>query len=74
MPWSASDSVRHNKSLEGDQHMQETWATVANRVLAHTGDEGSAVKIANSVVKHHPKSGDQKAEDPRDRYLHWSKK
>lgn len=49
MPWTASDAPKHNKNLSRDS--QERWARIANSVLARTGDDGQAIRIANSRVK-----------------------
>lgn len=50
MPWTAADAHRHShKAKRGKSSRQ--WAEVANSVLKRTGDEGRAVRAANSVVK-----------------------
>lgn len=49
MPWKAADAKRFKKGLSSDQ--AKKWAAVANRVLKDTGDEGKAVRVANSQVK-----------------------
>ncbi len=49
MPWSASDAKRHTKKATS-RGLQEEWASIANGVLADTGDEGRAIRIANAHV------------------------
>lgn len=48
MPWSADDADKHKKGLSDDQ--KKKWAKIANSVLADSGDEGKAIRIANSKV------------------------
>lgn len=47
MPWSAKDATKHTKKAAGKG---ATWSKVANEVLAKSGDEGKAIRIANSVI------------------------
>jgi uncharacterized protein YdaT len=55
--WSAkSFATRHNHSLGPAQSVKA--ASVANAILKKTGDEGQAIRIANSVAE---RSGTQKA-------------
>lgn len=49
MPWTPSDAVTHNKKATGPK--AEKWSAVANAVLAKTGDDASAVRIANSAIQ-----------------------
>lgn len=49
MPWSAGDAPRFKKNL-GSQGSQK-WANIANSVLSESGDEGKAIRIANSATK-----------------------
>ena len=51
MPWTMSDAIRKTKKATTAPAKRQ-WAAVANKVLAKTGDEGLAVKSANSAVKH----------------------
>lgn len=79
MPWNPADAERHTKRVEGKPHLAKLWSLVANRVLEHTGDEASAVRIASSVVKHHEENTGHEGrpeenEGPHDRIQHWSKK
>lgn len=50
MPWSASDASSHT-GLANTGRRQRLWSEVANSVLAKTGDEGLAIRMANSAVK-----------------------
>jgi hypothetical protein len=50
MPWTASDAPRHNHSVKSPKRKRQ-WADVADSTLARTGDEGAAIRAANSVVK-----------------------
>ena len=54
MPWSTSGVSRHNHSAKSMKRKRQ-WRDVANNILARTGDEGRAIRGANSVVKNHPK-------------------
>ena len=49
MPWSSGDASKHKKGLGPGS--SKKWADVANSVLAESGDEGKAIRIANSVTK-----------------------
>ena len=49
MPWLPEDAYRHDHKADTPR-LQRLWAEVANSVLAETGDEGRAVRIANSAV------------------------
>ena len=49
MPWTAKDAARHTKSARTAKQKRQ-WMHVSNAVLAKTGDEGKAVRVANSVV------------------------
>src|SRR5262245_17139958 len=49
MPWNPEDAERHTKKAD-DTKRQRTWAEVANSVLSDTGDEGRAIREANSAV------------------------
>lgn len=50
MPWRAGDVSKHNKSVKSPKRRRQ-WRDVANSILARTGDEGRAIRGANSVVK-----------------------
>jgi len=50
MPWKPGDASRKTKKAKSPKSKRQ-WAATANAVLEKTGDEGKAVKIANSVVK-----------------------
>lgn len=50
MPWTAgSYKKKHNKNLSPGKAKQA--ARIANAILQKTGDEGKAIRIANSKVK-----------------------
>jgi len=50
MPWKAGGAKRHTKKAKSLSQKRK-WAATANSVLKRSGDEGKAVRIANSVVK-----------------------
>jgi uncharacterized protein YdaT len=49
MPWSAKDATKHTKKARSPKAKRQ-FAAVANSVLAQTGDEGRAIRAANSAV------------------------
>jgi uncharacterized protein YdaT len=49
MPWEPEDAPRHTRKADRPD-LRQIWADVANRILAETGDEGRAIRIANAVV------------------------
>ena len=49
MPWSSAQASKHKKGLSSQQ--KDKWASIANSVLADTGDEGLAIRIANSRTR-----------------------
>lgn len=56
MPWDArSFAGRHNHSLSGAGASKA--ASIANAILKDSGDEGKAIRIANSKVKGMRKRG-----------------
>lgn len=54
MPWTAKDAKGKTKKASSPTAKRQ-WARVADKVLAKTGDEGRAVREANSVVKRRKK-------------------
>ena len=50
MPWGPLDAPRFTK-LADTFTRQKLWAETANRVLRSTGNEGQAVRLANSAVR-----------------------
>ena len=50
MPWSIKDVSRHNRGVKSPKRKRQ-WAAMANAVLEKTGDDGRAIRIANSAVK-----------------------
>jgi len=53
MPWTAEQAQGHNKAAD-TADKQHQWSTVANAVLAKSGDDGKAIRIANAAVDRHP--------------------
>ncbi len=51
MPWSPSDGPKRHTKKAKTPAQKRAWSSTANAVLKKTGDEGKAVRIANSVVK-----------------------
>ena len=50
MPWTPSSGpARHTKKAKSPAAKKQ-WSSVANKVLADSGDEGKAVRIANAAV------------------------
>jgi uncharacterized protein YdaT len=50
MPWKPSDAMSKTKKATTSK-AKKAWSSTANAVLKRSGDEASAVRIANSVVK-----------------------
>ena len=46
MPWTPKDAKRHSKSAD-----PKKWAAIADAVLKKTGNDVSAIKIANAKAK-----------------------
>lgn len=55
MPWSGQSFSKHNHSLSGVGASKA--ASIANAILKDSGDEGKAIRIANSKVKGMRKRG-----------------
>jgi hypothetical protein len=49
MPWTANDAETHTHKATTTE-LKELWAKVANERLEKTGDEGRAIREANTVV------------------------
>ena len=49
MPWQPSDAERHTHQADTPKKRRQ-WRDVANQELQRFGDEGRAVRAANSVV------------------------
>ena len=49
MPWEPKDASSHNKKAKGKKARQ--WAHVADSEMASGKDEGTAIRIANGVIK-----------------------
>jgi len=50
MPWSTKDVHKHNKRAAKSGKARKVWVKVANAQLSEHGDEGRAIRIANSVA------------------------
>ena len=50
MPWSGKDAKKKTKKADTPAK-RKRWANIANDVLKKTGDDASAVKIANAAMK-----------------------
>lgn len=46
MPWGTQDVSRHNKTPQ-----KKKWYSIANSILANSGDEDKAIRTANAAVK-----------------------
>jgi uncharacterized protein YdaT len=49
MPWTMADAHLKNKKIKSKGAAKQ-WSTVANKVLAESGDEGKAIRIANAAA------------------------
>ena len=49
MPWTSVNATMKTKAADTPKK-QKAWAATANNVLQRTGDDATAIKIANSVV------------------------
>lgn len=49
MPWTSKDAKRFTSFASGEKKSRQ-WMHTANSVYKRTGDEGSVVRAANSVV------------------------
>lgn len=49
MPWTPEQSDQKKKGLSSDQ--KSKWSSIANSVLARTGDEAQAIRTANSKTR-----------------------
>jgi hypothetical protein len=50
MPWQPDDATKFNKGIQSSRQ-RAVWAGIANETLAKTGDEGRAIRAANSAFK-----------------------
>jgi hypothetical protein len=50
MPWSPKDASRFTKKAKSPKRKRQ-WSHIADSMLSRTGDEGAAIRAANSVVK-----------------------
>lgn len=49
MPWAPKDASKKTHKANSPKAKRQ-WSKTANEVLKRTGDEGSAVRIANAAV------------------------
>lgn len=54
MPWRPEQATKFSKGLSGDS--KRKWASIANAILARTGDEAFAIRAANSRTKPSPEA------------------
>jgi len=54
MPWTPRDAKRHTHKATTPKKKRQ-FATVANKVLEETGDEGRAIRTANAAVRRNRK-------------------
>jgi hypothetical protein len=47
MLFSPEDATRYKKGLSSNE-AKERWASIASKILSETGDEGKAIRVANS--------------------------
>jgi hypothetical protein len=50
MPWQAKDAARHTKKAK-TPHEKAVWARISTNALHSGKSEGSAIRIANAVIK-----------------------
>ena len=50
MPWKSRDATRHTKKASTPKK-RRMWSDIANKTLAKTGDDATAIRIANGVLK-----------------------
>jgi uncharacterized protein YdaT len=53
MPWSMGDAPLNTKKANTPAKKRQ-WSSIANKVLAQSGDEAKAIKIASAAVKKTP--------------------
>jgi len=56
MPWTPKDATRHTKKARSAGAKRQ-WSTVADKVLAQSGEDGKAIRIANAAVAKRKKKG-----------------
>ena len=50
MPWTMKDAPAHTKKASSPAK-KKVWSSTANAVLKKSGDDASAIRIANAQVK-----------------------
>lgn len=53
MPWSPDDGPSRHTKKANTPASKNQWSTIANKVLADSGDDGKAIRIANAAVAKH---------------------
>jgi hypothetical protein len=53
MPWTPADATAKTHRADTAPKRRQ-WAAIANKALASTGSDSSAIRIANSAVRNHP--------------------
>lgn len=48
MPWTPSDGPKRHTKKANTPGKKKAWSATANAVLKESGDEGKAIRIANS--------------------------
>jgi hypothetical protein len=66
MPWTPKDSTRFTKKAKSPKSRRQ-WSKVADSMLSRTGDEGAAIRAANSVVKKRSAKSSAKSSHSRTR-------
>lgn len=59
IPWKPSDASGKTKKADTPASKKQ-WAATADAVLKKTGNEGAAIRIANSAVAKHKSTGKAK--------------
>ena len=50
VPWTPSQASKHTKKAKSPRDKRQ-WRDIANSVLAKTGDDATAIRTANGVIK-----------------------
>ena len=54
MPWTPGDGPKRHTKAADTPAKRKQWSDTANSVLKKTGNDASAIKIANAAVKNYP--------------------
>ena len=60
MPWTSAEAVMHTKKASSPKKKQ-VWSEVANKQLDKSGDDASAIRVANYAVKGMKKGSGKKS-------------